>query len=55
MTIETVYVVGEDVLCRHFIVLHKAFEHYGILVSSVDKVSMRTDIPDAKRLGCMLT
>lgn len=55
MTIETVYVVGEDVLCRHFTIICKAFEHYEILVSPVDKVSMRTDIRDAKRLGCMLT
>lgn len=49
MTIEIVYMVGEDVLCRHVTILHKAFEHYGVLVSSVDKVSMRADIMDAKR------
>lgn len=49
MTIEMVYVVGEDVLCRHFTIVHKAFELYGVLVSSLDKVSMRVDIMDAKR------
>lgn len=49
MTIEMVYVVGEDVLCRHFTIVHEAFELYGVLVSPLDKVSMRADITDAKR------
>lgn len=49
VTVKIVYVVGEDVLCRHFTILHKAFEHYGVLLSSVDKVFMRADIMDAKR------